>query len=96
GDYVIIPHVDRETIDRTEENQEPKQEKDSDIETKKRKEKHEWELQLGLRVYSKCAGIKLEGLPGEFPKKKDKKDEKAEEKDPEVDTKVINPKDIMN
>ncbi|CAG8760522.1 12315_t:CDS:2, partial [Cetraspora pellucida] len=100
GDYVIVPHVDRETIEKSEENQETKQEKDSEIEVKKRKEKriknlsHEWELQLGLRVYSKCTGIKLEGLPGEFPKMKDKKeDEKAEEKDPEVDTKVINPKD---
>ncbi|CAG8595545.1 17785_t:CDS:2, partial [Racocetra fulgida] len=88
-DYVIIPH----------ENQEPKQEKIQKLRLKNVKEnddkekKDEWELQLGLRVYSKCAGIKLEGLPGEFPKKKDKKEEKAEEKDLEVDTKVINPKD---
>ncbi|CAG8689342.1 15808_t:CDS:2, partial [Racocetra fulgida] len=69
GDYVIIPHED----------QEPKKEKDSEIEAKK----HEWELQLGLRVYSKYAGIKLEGLP----------EEKAEEKDPEVDTKDDEKKD---
>ncbi|CAG8576262.1 5950_t:CDS:2 [Racocetra fulgida] len=67
GDYGIIPH----------ENQEPKQEKENEA------KKYEWELKLGLRVYSKCAGIKLEGLPGEFPKKKDKKEEKAEEKGPE-------------
>ncbi|CAG8545766.1 2665_t:CDS:2 [Dentiscutata heterogama] len=96
GDYIIIPHVTRETIPepekKSDENKDESKEKVvniKDIEI----EKENWELQLGLRIYSKCTGIKLEGDPGEFPKKKDKKDEKAEDKDPEVDTKVIKPKD---
>ncbi|CAG8545271.1 14245_t:CDS:2 [Dentiscutata erythropus] len=103
GDYVIIPHVTRETIPEPEKKSDENKDesadkvvniKDIEIEVRKRKENQNWELQLGLRIYSKCAGIKLEGDPGEFPKKKDKKeDEKAEDKDPEVDTKVIKPKD---
>ncbi|CAG8802345.1 24981_t:CDS:2, partial [Racocetra persica] len=40
GDYVIIPHVDREIIVQTEKNQETKQEKDSEIGAKKCKKKY--------------------------------------------------------
>ena len=68
--------------DSGEEEEEEKNEKDD-------KEKKEWELSLGLRVYSQNKNLILVGEEGEYPKV-DKEDKK--EDDPEADTKATDEK----
>ncbi|CAG8549219.1 2641_t:CDS:2 [Acaulospora morrowiae] len=63
---------------------------DTDDEEEEREVEDEWEISLGLRVYSKNVGLTLEGDPGEFPDREDAKkdDEKKDDADPEVDTRA--------
>ncbi|CAG8771142.1 1129_t:CDS:2, partial [Racocetra persica] len=87
GDYVIIPHVDRETIDRTEENQEPKQEKDSEIEAKKHKKDDEKGEEKDPEVDTKVIN------PKDDEKKDDeKKDDEKKDNEKKDDEKRINEK----
>ncbi|CAG8487436.1 7631_t:CDS:2 [Funneliformis caledonium] len=86
GTYEIIPHITRRKERRVKKLAIGQDVNDNSDDEEEEHEKCEWELSLGIRIYSQNRKITLKGYEGEYPKKVEPV---QEEIDPEGDYSAI-------